>query len=41
MNIRKPVNNIKKDDFFKKVKNDYPNDEEIEQTTEVIKNFNI
>ena len=41
MNIEKPVDNIKKEDFFSKVKNDYPNDEQIEQTKEVIKIFNF
>ena len=38
---QKPVNNLKKEDFFSKLKNGYPNDEEIERTKEVIKLFNI
>ena len=36
----KPVNNLKKEDFFSKLKNDYPDDEEIEQTKEISKLFN-
>ena len=38
---QKPVDISKKEDFFKKLKNDYPSDEEIERTKEVIKKFNI
>ena len=38
---KKPVNNLKKEDFFSKLKNDYPDDEEIERTEEIIKLFNI
>ena len=38
---QKPVNNLKKKDFFSKLKNGYPNDEEIERTKEIIKKFNI
>ena len=38
---KKPVDNLKKEDFFSKLKNDYPNDEEIERTKEIIKLFNI
>ena len=38
---KKPVNNLKKEDFFSKLKNDYPDDDEIERTEEVIKLFNI
>ena len=38
---KKPVNNLKKEDFFSKLKNDYPDDEEIERTKEIIKLFNI
>ena len=38
---QKPVNNLKKEDFFSKLKNGYPNDEEIERTKEIIKEFNI
>ena len=37
---KKPVNDFKKEDFFSKLKNDYPDDEEIERTKE-IKLFNI
>ena len=38
---KKPVDNLKKEDFFGKLKNDYPADEEIERTKEIIKLFNI
>ena len=38
---QKPVNNSKKEDFFSKLKNKYPDDEEIERTKEIIKVFNI
>ena len=38
---QKPVNNLKKEDFFSKLKNKYPDDEEIERTKEIIKIFNI
>ena len=38
---RKPVDNLKKNDFFSKLKNDYPNDEEIERTKQIIKLFNL
>ena len=38
---KKPVNNLKKEDFFSKLKNDYPDDDEIERTEEIIKLFNI
>ena len=38
---QKPVNNLKKDDFFSKLKNGYPDDEEIKRTMEIIKLFNI
>ena len=38
---QKPVDNLKKEDFFSKIKNDYPDDEEIERTREIIKLFNI
>ena len=38
---QKPVDNLKKEDFFSKLKNDYPSDEEIERTKEIIKLFNI
>ena len=38
---QKPVSDLKKEDFFSKLKNDYPSDEEIERTKEIIKLFNI
>ena len=38
---QKPVNSLKKEDFFSKLKNGYPDDEEIERTKEIIKLFNI
>ena len=38
---QKPVDNFKKEDFFSKLKNDCPDDEEIERTKEIIKTFNI
>ena len=38
---KKPVDNLKKEDFFNKLNNDYPDDEEIERTKEIIKLFNI
>ena len=38
---KKPVNDLKKEDFFSKLKNDYPDDDEIERTKEIIKLFNI
>ena len=38
---KKPVDNLKKEDFFSKFKNDYPDDDEIERTKEIIKLFNI
>ena len=38
---KKPVDNLEKEDFFSKLKNDYPDDEEIERTKEIIKLFNI
>ena len=38
---KKPVDNLKKEDYFSKLKNDYPDDEEIERTKEIIKLFNI
>ena len=37
---QKPVDNLKKEDFFSKLKNGYPDDEEIERTMENIKLFN-
>ena len=38
---QKPVNNLKKEDFFSKLKNGYPDDEGIERTKEIIELFNI
>ena len=38
---KKPVNDLKKEDFFNKLTNDYPDDEEIKRTKEIIKLFNI
>ena len=38
---QKPVDNLKKEDFFSKLENKCPDDEEIERTKEIIKKFNI
>ena len=38
---QKFVDNLKKEDFLSKLKNDYPDDEEIERTKQIIKLFNI
>ena len=38
---QKPVDNLKKEDFFSKLKNKCPDDKEIERTKEIIKKFNI
>ena len=38
---QKPVNNLKKEHFFSKLKNGYPNDEEIQRTMDIIERFNI
>ena len=38
---QKPVDNLKKEDFFSKLKIEYPADDEIERTKENIKLFNI
>ena len=38
---QKPVNKLKKEDFFSKLKNGYTDDEEIERTKVNIKLFNI
>ena len=38
---KKPVNDLKKEDFFSKLKNNYLDDVEIERTKEIIKLFNI
>ena len=36
---QKPVINLKKEDFFSKLKNGYPDDKEIERTKEIVKLF--
>ena len=38
---QKPVNELKKEHFFSKLKNGYPDDEEIQRTKDIIKRFNI
>ena len=38
---QKPGDNLKKEDFFSKLKNGYPDDKEIERTKEIFKFFNI
>ena len=38
---QKPVNNLKKEYFFSKLKNGYPDDEEIQRTMDIIQKFNI
>ena len=38
---QKPDNNLKKEDFFSKLKNKYPDDEEIQRTKEIIEIFDI
>ena len=38
---KKSVDNLKKEDFFSKIKNYYPDDEEIERTKEIIKLLDI
>ena len=38
---QKPLDNIKKGDFFSKLKNKCPDDEEIERTKEISKLFSI
>ena len=37
----KPVDSLKKEDFFSKLKNQCPSDEELQRTKEVIKIFDI
>ena len=37
---KKPVDNLKKEHFVSKIKNGYPDDEEIQRTKEIIKIFN-
>ena len=38
---KKTVNNLRRENFFSKLKSDYPDDDEIERTREIIKLFNI
>ena len=38
---QKPDENSIEEDFFRKLKNGYPDDEEIERTIDIIKKFNI
>ena len=38
---QKPVNNLKKEDFFSKLNNKSPDDEEIQRTEEIIETFDI
>ena len=38
---QKSVDNLKKEDFFSKLKNGYPDDDEIDRTEEIVKLFNI
>ena len=38
---KKPVNHLKKENFFSKLKNKCPDDEEIQRTMDIIKKFNI
>ena len=38
---QKPVDSLKKQDFFSNLKNKCPNDEEIQRTMDIIKKFNI
>ena len=38
---QKPVNKLEKKDFFSKLKNGYPDDEEIQRTMDIIEKFNI
>ena len=38
---QKPVDNLKKEDFFSKLKNKCPDDDKIERTKEIIEKFNI
>ena len=38
---QKPVDNLKKEDFFSKLKNKCPDDVEIQRTMDIIKRFNI
>ena len=37
----KPVDNLRKENFFSKIKNEYRDDEELERTKQIIKLFNL
>ena len=39
--IIKDISTLTKKDYFSKLKNDYPDDEEIERTSKIIQTFNI
>ena len=41
VDYKKPVHNLKRENFFSKLKNDYPDHDELERTKEIIKLFNI
>ena len=41
VDYQKPVDNLKKEDFFSKLKNGYPDDKEIDRTKEIFQLFNI
>ena len=41
VDYKKHPNNLKKEDFFSKLKIDYPDDSEIERTKEIIEPFDI
>ena len=41
MITKKPVYNLKKDDFFSKLKNKCPDDEEIQRTKDIVEIFDI
>ena len=41
MLIKKPVDSLKKEDFFSKLKNQCPDDAEIQRTVDIIKRFNF
>ena len=38
---QKPVGNLKKEDFFSKLKNGYPDDERIQRIMDIIKHFDV
>ena len=41
VDYQKPVDNLRKEHFLTKLKNDFPDDKEIERTKKIIKRFNI